>query len=91
MKGNKRAVIIDLTRGLYPIDLNGKITIKDLKDTIEGGTGDFTLGTTATTAAAGNHNHAIAADAGSGLAAAANLQAAFVALSNRVKVLEDKP
>lgn len=84
------AVITDLNRGLYPIDLNGKITIKDLKDTIGGGAGGLTIGTTATTAAAGNHNHAIAADAASGLAAAANLQAAFVALSNRVKVLEDK-
>lgn len=48
-----------------------------------------TVGTTATTAAAGNHNHAITADAASGLAAAANLQAAFVALSARVKALED--
>lgn len=47
------------------------------------------IGTTATTAAAGNHNHAISADAGSGLAAAANLQAAFVALSTRIKTLED--
>lgn len=47
-----------------------------------------TVGTTATTAAAGNHNHAITADAGSGLAAAANLQAAFVALSTRIKALE---
>ena len=81
-------VITDLTRGLYPIDLDGKITIKDLKDTLGGG---LAIGTTASTAAAGNHNHAITADAGSRLAPAANLQAAFVALSNRVKVLEDKP
>ena len=48
-----------------------------------------TIGATAATAAAGNHNHAVAADAGSGLAAAANIQAAFVALSARVKALED--
>lgn len=47
------------------------------------------IGTTATTAAAGNHSHAITADATSGLEAAANLQAAFVALSTRVKALED--
>lgn len=47
------------------------------------------IGATATTAAAGNHNHAVTADAGSGLAAAANIQAAFVALSARVKALED--
>lgn len=47
-----------------------------------------TVGTSATTAAAGNHNHAITADAASGLAAAANLQAAFIALSARIKALE---
>lgn len=47
-----------------------------------------TVGTSATTAAAGNHNHAVTADAASGLAAAANLQAAFVALSARIKALE---
>src|SRR6185437_14276363 len=46
---------------------------------IGAGTGNSSLaiGTTGTTAAAGNHNHAITADAASGLAAAANLQAAF--------------
>ncbi|PRA81634.1 hypothetical protein CQ054_20425 [Ochrobactrum sp. MYb29] len=48
-----------------------------------------TVGTTASTAAAGNHNHAVTADAGSGLAAATSIQAAFVALSARVKALED--
>ncbi|MCO7515716.1 hypothetical protein NJF44_10665 [Pseudomonas guariconensis] len=47
------------------------------------------IGTTADTAAAGNHNHAITAHAGSGLAAAANLQAGFQAMSTRVKALED--
>lgn len=47
------------------------------------------IGTTATTAAAGNHNHAIAADATSGLEAAANLQALAIALSARIKALED--
>lgn len=47
-----------------------------------------TVGTSATTAAAGNHNHAVTADAASGLAAAANLQTAFVALSARIKALE---
>ncbi|WP_374833911.1 hypothetical protein [Paenochrobactrum pullorum] len=47
-----------------------------------------TVGTTATTASAGNHNHAVTADAASGLAAAVNLQAAFVALSARIKALE---
>lgn len=35
------------------------------------------------------HDHAIAEDVASGLAAAATLQEAFVALSARVKVLED--
>ncbi|EZP62701.1 hypothetical protein [Pseudomonas sp. RIT357] len=47
------------------------------------------LGATADTAAAGNHNHAITANAASGLAAAANVQAAFQAVSTRVKTLED--
>ena len=56
---------------------------------IGAGSSNLALGTTATTAAAGNHNHAVTADAGSGLAAAANIQAAFVALSARVKALED--
>ena len=46
------------------------------------------IGTTATKAAAGNHDHAIAEDAASGLAAAANLQALAVALSTRIKALE---
>ena len=49
------------------------------------------IGTTATTAAAGNHDHAIVADAASGLAAAADLQALAIALSARIKVLEDLP
>lgn len=48
-----------------------------------------TTGATATTAAPGNHNHAVTADAGSGLAAAANIQALAVALSARIKALED--
>lgn len=56
---------------------------------IGAGTSSVVVGTGATNAAAGNHNHAVTADAGSGLAAAANIQAAFVALSARVKALED--
>lgn len=47
------------------------------------------IGTTATKAAAGNHNHAVAADAESGLEAAANIQALAIALSTRIKELED--
>ena len=46
------------------------------------------IGTTGTTAAAGNHNHAVAEDATSGLAAAANIQALAIALSTRIKALE---
>ena len=46
------------------------------------------IGTTATKAAAGNHNHAVAADVDSGLEAAANIQALAVALSTRIKALE---
>lgn len=46
-------------------------------------------GVTATTVSLGNHNHAITADAASGLSAAANLQALAVALSARIKALED--
>lgn len=49
----------------------------------------LTLGTTAATAAAGNHNHPVTAHTASGLAAAANVQAAFQAMSTRVKTLED--
>src|SRR5690554_6563283 len=49
---------------------------------IGAGTGNSNLeiGTTASTAAAGNHDHAISADVDSGLEAAANLQEAFIAL-----------
>ncbi len=47
------------------------------------------IGNTATTAAAGNHNHAITAHANSGLAAATNIQALAQALSTRIKALED--
>src|SRR5690554_5775647 len=47
------------------------------------------IGTTATKAAAGNHDHAVVEDAASGLAAAANIQALAIALSARIKVLED--
>lgn len=49
----------------------------------------LTLGTTASTAAAGNHNHAITAHSESGLAAASNIQALAQALSTRIKALED--
>ena len=52
---------------------------------------DAAIGTTATTAAAGNHNHAIVEDTASGLAAAANIQALAIALSTRIKALEDAP
>lgn len=53
------------------------------------GNSNLAIGTTGTTAAAGNHNHAVTADATSGLEAAATLQAAFIALSTRIKALED--
>ena len=46
------------------------------------------IGTTAAKAAAGNHNHAVAADEASGLAAATDIQALAVALSTRIKALE---
>ena len=52
---------------------------------------DAAIGTTATTAAAGNHDHAIVEDTASGLAAAANIQALAIALSTRIKALEDAP
>ena len=47
------------------------------------------IGVTATTAAAGNHDHAVVEDATSGLAAATTLQDLAEALSTRIKVLED--
>ena len=46
------------------------------------------IGTTATKAAAGNHNHAVVEDAASGLASAENIQALAIALSTRIKALE---
>ena len=49
------------------------------------------IGTTATKAAAGNHNHVVEADVDSGLAAAADIQSLAVALSARIKALEDEP
>ncbi len=49
------------------------------------------IGTTATKAAAGNHDHAVVADVNSGLAEAATLQALAIALSARIKALEDAP
>ena len=49
------------------------------------------IGTTATKAAAGNHDHAVVEDTASGLAAAANIQALAIALSTRIKALEDEP
>lgn len=49
------------------------------------------IGTTATKAAAGNHDHAIVKDTASGLAAAANIQELAIALSARIKALEDAP
>jgi|GEM_PF-1987983 len=53
------------------------------------GTSNLALGTTAVTASAGNHNHPVTADAASGLVAAATVQALAVALSARIKALED--
>jgi len=49
------------------------------------------IGTTATKAAAGNHNHAVVEDVDSGLAAAANIQSLAIALSARIKALETAP
>ena len=46
------------------------------------------IGITATTAAAGNHDHAVVEDATSGLVAAATIQALAEALSARILVLE---
>ena len=53
------------------------------------GNSNLAIGSTASTAAAGNHNHPVTADAASGLAAAATVQALAVALSARIKALED--
>ena len=46
------------------------------------------IGTTATTAAAGNHDHAVVEDVTSGLAAAATIQDLAEALSARILALE---
>ncbi|AOA58211.1 hypothetical protein [Acinetobacter larvae] len=57
---------------------------------IQGKPSFLELGTTATTAAKGDHDHAIKAHTASGLAAATNLQNFAQALSARTKALEDK-
>lgn len=59
------------------------------RQVIGAGTSSVVVGTGAAQAASGTHNHAVTADAGSGLAAAANIQALAVALSTRIKTLED--
>ena len=72
-----------------PLVIGAGATEAAARTAIGAGTSSLAIGTTASTAAAGNHNHAVTADATSGLAAAANIQAAFVAMSTRVKTLED--
>jgi hypothetical protein len=66
-------------------------TQAEARAAIGAGTGNSNLviGTTASTAAAGNHNHSITAHAESGLAAASNIQDLAQALSARIKALED--
>lgn len=49
------------------------------------------LGTKATEAAPGNHDHKVVAHTASGLKAAATIQAAFQDVSTRIKALEDAP
>ncbi|MCY4781704.1 hypothetical protein ORI89_18785 [Sphingobacterium sp. UT-1RO-CII-1] len=61
----------------------------DARNSIGAGTSDLVIGTTAETAAKGDHNHAVAAHAASGLAAATTVQALAQALSTRIKALED--
>lgn len=56
---------------------------------IGAGTSNIALGTSASTASKGDHNHAITANSASGLESYATLQLAFVGLSNRIKALED--
>jgi len=64
-------------------------TQEEARSAIGAGTSDLSLGSTSSEAAPGNHDHAIAADVASGLASAADLQSAFIALSIRIKALED--
>ena len=66
-------------------------TQAEARAAIGAGTGNSNLviGTTAATAAAGNHNHAVTAHSESGLAAASNIQDLAQALSARIKALED--
>ncbi len=47
------------------------------------------LGKTATTASAGNRDHAVVEGVASGLAAASTIQKLAIALSARIKALED--
>lgn len=64
----------------------------EARDSIGAGIGNSNveIGTTETTAAAGNHNHAITEDEPSGLEAYSTLQLAFVGISARIKTLEDE-
>lgn len=59
------------------------------RQAIGAGTSSLVLGTGPAQAASGDHDHAVTADTASGLEAAANLQELAVALSARIKLLED--
>lgn len=61
----------------------------EARTAIGAGTSNLALGTTASTASMGTHNHATVAHTASGLVAYTTLQLAFQGLSARIKALED--
>lgn len=93
-----RAILIHDSASKSAYDVYGKLVVRDLDpndtaggaiNSVNGKTGTVVLTAADVDAAAEDHDHAIEADAGSGLASAADLQAAFIAMSARVKALED--
>lgn len=61
----------------------------EARTAIGAGTSNLSVGSAATDAAAGNHNHAVTAHAASGLVAYTTVQLLAQGLSARIKALED--
>lgn len=93
-KGNGEDVYADLANVSTWAGMADKPTVIAAGATAAAAWGEIqsgAIGTTATKAAAGNHNHAVVEDVDSGLAAAADIQSLAIALSTRIKALETAP
>lgn len=93
-KGNGEDVYADLANVSTWAGMADKPTVIAAGATAAAAWGEIqsgAIGTTATKAAAGNHNHAVVEDVDSGLAAAADIQSLAIALSARIKALETAP